>query len=168
MGCDIHSFAEVKRNSKWEKVNNHFSIDNLMKKYEKKDKGYNPFYWRCYSVFAFLADVRNYDKCKPLSSPKGIPSDVSDEIKEEYKNWEGDAHSSSYLTLRELTEFDYNKTFWNRRIIKNNNGATLAEKGEGKIITYKENLGLDFFKHLSELKKLGNIDNVRIVFWFDN
>ena len=62
--------------------------------------------------------------------------------------------------------------FWNRRITKyvGNyiNGAALAEEGEGKFLTYRENLGEWFFKHLNELKELGDPENVRIVFWFDN
>jgi hypothetical protein len=75
-------------------------------------------------------------------------------------------HSHSYLTLRELIEFDYDKTFWNRRITFT--GASLAKEGEGTIISYRENLGEFFFTHLEELKQLGDLDDVRIVFWFDN
>ena len=48
------------------------------------------------------------------------------------------------------------------------NGAALAEEGEGKVLTYRENLEGWFFKHLEELKALGEPENVRIVFWFDN
>lgn len=172
MGCDIHSFAEVKRNNKWEKVNDHFSLDDYDKEYYKKEKGDNPFDWRDYSIFAFLAGVRNYDHCEPISKPKGLPEDLSDEVKQHYEDWECDAHSASYLKAKELLEFDYDKTFWNRRITKVEgnctNGAALAEEGEGKVLTYRENLGEWFFKHLEELKTLGEPENVRIIFWFDN
>lgn len=172
MGCDIHSFAEVKRNNKWEKVNNHFSLDDYDKKYYSKEKGDNPFEWRSYSMFAFLAGVRNYDHCDPLSIPKGLPEDLSDEVKQYYEYLKDYAHSASYLTAKELLEFDYDKTFWNRRITKTegnySNGAALAEEGEGKVLTYRENLGEWFFIHLNELKELGEPENVRIVFWFDN
>ena len=172
MGCDIHSFAEVKSKAKWEKVNDHFKLDDYDKKYYKKEKGDEPFGWRSYSMFAFLADVRNYDHCEPISEAKGFPENASEEVKKEYDDWFGDAHSASYLTLQELLDFDYDKGFWNRRVTKKTsygyNGASLAEEGEGKIITYKDNLGQGFFDVIEELKELGKPEDVRIVFWFDN
>ena len=32
-------------------------------------------------MFAFLAGVRNYDHCEPISEPKGVPNDVSKLVK---------------------------------------------------------------------------------------
>lgn len=185
MGCDIHSFAERKRNGKWEKVEEGFiEISN------EKEKGNEPFDWRSYSIFAFLAGVRNYDCCEPISEPKGLPYD-SEYLNEIYdedafygvattnkQDIEEGYHSCSYLTLKELLDFDYEKTFWNRRIsrttyradgsVSGSNGACLAEEGEGEIVTYRENLGNNFFKELEELKTLGEPENVRIVFYFDS
>jgi hypothetical protein len=177
MGCDIHSFAERKVNNKWEKVVDHFSLTELEKDYYKKEKNDSPFDWRNYSMFAFLANVRNYDCCEPISEPKGIPYDVCDEIKIDYEYWKSDAHSCSYLMLKELLDFDYEKVFLKRRISRTTynehggsftNGASLAQEWEGTNMTYRENLGDFFFIHLNELKELGNPDDVRIVFWFDN
>lgn len=173
MGCDIHSFTEKrnKENNKWELVENS-----------------NPFDWRNYSVFAFLADVRNYDHCEPISQPKGLPNDSEFLNTETDDGWGGvetekkrieemDYHSKSFLTLKELLEFDYDKTFLNRRIYKptyredgtcsGGNGAALAEEGEGKIVSYRENLGTGFFAELDKLKELGEPDDVRVVFYFD-
>ena len=175
MGCDIHSFAERrnKETNKWEKVEDAFTLDSYDKERMKKDKGEHPFDWRSYSLFAFLADVRNYDHCEPLAEPKGIPKDVCEEIRSEWEMWEGDGHSASHFTAKELSDFDYEKTFWNRRVTKQTapncwNGASLAEEGEGTVLTYRENLGEMFFTHLEELKALGEPEDVRIVFWFDN
>lgn len=154
MGCDIHSFAERKKNGKWEKVGEVFSLDDWSKEYYKKDKTDSPFYWRSYSMFGFLANVRNYDKCKPLAEPKGFPYDASDEVVSEFDQWEFDAHSASYLTVKELLDFDYDKTFYNEI--------------DQKYISYRENLRANFFEQLEELKALGNPEDVRIVFWFDN
>ena len=175
MGCDIHSFAERrnKETNKWEKVGDAFTLDSYVKERMKKDKGEHPFVRRSYSLFAFLADVRNYDHCEPLAEPKGIPKDVCEEIRSEWEMWEGNGHSASHFTAKELSDFDYEKTFWNRRVTKRTapncwNGASLAEEGEGKVLTYRENLGEMFFTHLEELKALGEPEDVRIVFWFDN
>lgn len=194
MGCDIHSFAEVKRKNKWEKVGDYFKLDEFDRKYYKKEKGDEPFGWRSYSLFAFLADVRNYDHCEPLSKLKGLPKNsewlnapcknpsmrsyetekpfkIATNYDDIYNDW--NYHSLSYLTLKEFVEFDYEKKFWNRRVSKQVspnhwNGASLAEEGEGKIMTYKENLGQSFFDVIEQLKELGEPENVRVVFWFDN
>ena len=177
MGCDIHSFAERKINGEWTKVGDHFTLGEWEKQYYKKDKSDSPFDWRNYSMFGFLAGVRNYDHCDPISLPKGIPDDTCDYIRDEYEESLMGYHSASYLTVKELTDFNYDKKFWNRRVSKTvhydgggsyTNGAALAEKGEGEIVTYRENLGETFFKHLKELQELGDPKDVRIVFWFDS
>ena len=176
MGCDIHIFIEVKRNGKWLKFeDDHFTLDDYDKKEYKKDKGGTPFDWRSYSMFGFLADIRNYSNCIPLSKPKGLPNDseylnedgyysgsgwgMNNTSKKEDLERDYDYHSFSYLTLRELSEFDYEKTFLDERP---------QTDTYGKIITYREHLGGMFFVHLEELKTLGEPDDIRIVFWFDN
>jgi hypothetical protein len=174
MGCDIHIFVERKNKNtdKWEEfTEDHFTLDDFDKKYLKKEKGNKPFDWRNYSMFAFFAGVRNYDHCTPLAVPKGVPTNLSEEVRGQL--WEDDGHSESYLTLRELKEFDYDKEFWNRRVTKQLSenswtGAGLAEEGERKVMTYRKNLGELYFTHLEELSQLGNLDDVRIVFFFDN
>lgn len=189
MGCDIHSFAETKNKEtgKWERVGKVFTGDMN----EKTD---SPFDWRSYSMFAFLAGVRNYDHCEPVSGPRGFPLDseyLNEEIKDVYGyskeskmtrlnelKGDYDYHSASYLILKELMDFDYDKTFWNRRVskplyradgsISGFNGASLAQYGEGSIVTYHENLGESFFNQIEEMKQLGNSEDVRVIFYFDN
>jgi hypothetical protein len=95
MGADIHMHTEVKRNGKWEY------------------HGEGPYTDRNYDLFAILADVRNgrgFAGCKtgegfiPLADPKGLPDDVSDEVKVEAEQMGGDGHSHSYFTLEELQD----------------------------------------------------------------
>lgn len=111
MGCDIHSFAERKNTitNQWEVVKDYFTVDDYYKEYIEKDKGDNPFYWRNYSMFAVLANVRNNGDFKEISTPKGIPYDISDDVKSYYDSVAKESHSPSYLTLKELLEFNYNK-----------------------------------------------------------
>lgn len=178
MGTDIHSFAEIRINGKWKRVEDKIFGENPYISTE-------PFGWRSYAVFGFLADVRNYSHCVPLAEPKGLPSDSEYLNKDErgkdafdhLESYYNDYHSHSYFTLKELLDFDYNQTFWDRRITRTihypgggsySNGASLAEEGEGEIITYKEHLGEGFFKDIEVLKGLGNPEDVRIIFWFDN
>ena len=57
---------------------------------------------RNYTVFALLADVRNGYGLDPIVDPRGLPKDVSKEIKDESDEWGVDGHSHSHLTLKEL------------------------------------------------------------------
>ena len=194
MGCDIHSWAEFKKNGKW--VRNEEPIFSPGNSYGSNTS--EPFSWRSYSLFGFLADVRNYSHCVPISEPKGLPTDseylntpLSEPQNYSYYGYDNgtaytvggeiecDAnyHSLSHLTLKELLDFDYEQTFWDRRISRTTyndkggsftDGAALANEGEGETITYREHLGNGFFTDLEVLKSLGESENVRIIFYFDN
>ena len=95
MGCDIHIFLE-RKNSKnqW--------VDSMVYKNDPY-VGFRPLshYARSYTLFATLAGVRGDD---PIEYPKGIPEDCSLEYKKLCDVWEGDGHSHSYFTLRELLD----------------------------------------------------------------
>ena len=97
MGCDIHTHVEIKKENKW------IHIDEVPEEFERRN----------YSTFSILAGVRSSFNVKPISEPKGIPEDASKETKANIEEWNGDGHSHSYLTLKELDEFDltdYKKT----------------------------------------------------------
>jgi hypothetical protein len=172
MGVDIHTIVEVKKDGKW--------IEAQM----------DVFGWRSYAIFGFLANIRNYSESEYLTNHRGFPDDSeylneipypSDSIwagNETNRQWinQGDYFGKGYLLLSELLAFDYNKTFWDRRITKpimqgdrvvGYNGAARAEEGEGQIISYKEHLGQYFFDDLDKLKTLGEPENVRVIFYFD-
>lgn len=113
MGCDIHSFAEVKENGSWKVV-----------------EDYRPFQDRNYQLFALLADVRNgsgFAGCdtgnhiEPISIPKGLPKDCSAKVQLNSDDWDIDGHSHSWLTLKELLDYD-SSTIITRR------GFVTAEK----------------------------------------
>jgi hypothetical protein len=129
MGCDIHIFAEVKKKGKWEKVSKSFknpyyrpgepnNVDD--DGYEwNSEKSDSPYSGRNYDLFAILANVRNghgFAGCDtgngfiPISDPKGLPDDVSKEIKVESDGWGSDGHSHSHFTLSELLDYDWNQT----------------------------------------------------------
>lgn len=173
MGCDIHSFAEVKKNGTWKVVGDVFPLDDFGKEYLKKEKDCHPFDWRDYGMFGFLANVRNYSCAPVLAEPKfNIPDDCSETVKQAYRD-DSDWHTATSLTLRQLVEFDYDQSFEDRQTTKQVrpnyfDGTALAEVGEGIQTTIREFLGEWFFKHLEVLKSLGEPDNVRIIFWFDN
>ncbi len=78
-----------------------------------------PYYdGRNYNLFAILADVRNGrgfagiktgDGFNPIAPPRGLPDDVSPEVKAESDSWSCDGHSHSHFTLREILDYDWNQ-----------------------------------------------------------
>lgn len=173
MGCDIHSFAEVRRDGKWEVVGKVFpeTSDYMRETYGPMTS--EPFGWRSYGMFGFLANVRNYSHAPVIAEPKyALPDDVSDEVRDAYGDGD-DYHTTTWLTLRQLQEFNYDQVMWDRRVTKQVapnywDGAALAEEGEGEHLTVRKFLHQHFFEHLKALSQLGEPDDVRIVFWFDN
>lgn len=175
---------------------------------------------RNYELFAVLADVRNFgwggdvdyadgDKRTPIAAPRGLPDDVSTEVRKDSDSWDCDGHSHSWFTLRELLEYDWNQTSTSRGIVNEaefrvferegkpngwcggvggrgvvhvTNSAmrsivagTLPRKTEATYYTlvewqetYRNAIGEHWFKLLDLLKDRHGIDNVRLVFWFDN
>jgi hypothetical protein len=159
MGCDIHSLAERR--------NNDGDLEPIII-FEERYPGYTtewePFRSRNYSIFSFLAGVRNYGpQIVPFSEPRGLPDDShsinymyekyrqicidEDDDICSFEDWESDYHSHSWLTIEELVNFDYSKK---------------ASPNQ----TYRQFLEItDYFE---ELQKCVDRGAERIVFWFDN
>lgn len=45
----------------------------------------------------------------PIFNPRGVPEDASPEFVEISDGWGGDGHSHSYLTVRELLDYDWDQ-----------------------------------------------------------
>jgi len=121
MGCDIHIHVEYKRNKyigkdengeyMYEKVwecGDYFRLNPYYDPNNKREPQYlksNFCEGRNYSRFATLADVRNYGETPFISEPKGLPYDISPEVKADSDAWDCDGHSHSYFTLKELLDF---------------------------------------------------------------
>lgn len=153
MGCDIHCFAE-----KQNQDGTFTMIDGL-----------SPFDHRSYGTFGFLAGVRNYSEVTPIARPRGFPDDASDGVKFEFEAWGCDGHTPSWLSVDELSAFDYSQFMEDRRCsVKVGNaincGAT-CEPGQGKKETFAQFLGKWFLDDIAALKESGA---TRVVFWFDN
>lgn len=155
MGTDIHIKAQ-KRNitGAWEDV------------YGAFHEGSAPFDWRSYSMFGFLADVRNYSAVTPISEQRGLPSDY---VRQGYDMFEG-LHSISWLGVDELLSFDYEEEMEDRRVTRQTgprtwDGGVTADPGDGEKMTYRQFLGQAFFDDLDELRRIGA---ERIVFGFDS
>jgi hypothetical protein len=109
MGCDIHVYVEKKTNGKW---------DRVLKKF---DLGRN------YKLFSIFANVRNGygfagsdtgDALEYIAEPKGLPKDLTKEVEKEYLELGSDAHTPSWLTLKEILDFDWTKKAVIRGVVK--------------------------------------------------
>lgn len=224
MGCDIHSYAEVrnKQTGKWEIVgdvfkNPYYNPDRETSEFNKEMTN-EPVYARNYDLFAILADVRNGrgfagtktgEGFSPISEPKGLPDDASDYVNEEAERWEGDGHSHSFFNVAELLAYDWDQVTMKQGYVdledylavRENGGypaswcadcsgrdivkidennfdkeAALKLKNEGKdvhvlyrwSISYREPAKTFLETTIPVLQSLGDPDDVRIVFWFDN
>jgi hypothetical protein len=133
MGCDIHLAVERRvrylsqPNDTWERaervVPSRWSGEGM----EREDWYDN----RNYSLFAILAGVRNGsgfagtdlgDPVVPISEPRGVPEDVSDEVRKEIEQWDIDGHSHSWFTIGELLAFDWDQKITHRAWVRRQSG----------------------------------------------
>lgn len=156
MGCDIHFYVEKKHPVGWLPVDppdtgernqdGTIHYDNLAYKSIGREP-VDPPKWnidRNYWLFSVLAGVRAYaPKPEPIALPRSLPSDVSSSVNAEYKSWDCDAHSASYLTLSELLKYEW---------------LTPA------VWTHCDFVDIV----IPAMQAIGGPDEVRCVFWFDN
>lgn len=109
MSCDIHLYIERRLEGRWINAD----IWRVSPFWEPEDPGSEEFYresaflGQSYDLFAILADVRNYgdEPIEPISSPRGLPPDVSPTVARGCNH--PDLHSHSWLTLAELRAYDW-------------------------------------------------------------
>lgn len=140
MGTDISMYAEIRKNRRWIKVGDKFKngwyrendkIDEWNKPYTD-----HPYDSRNYDLFAILADVRNgsgFAGCvtshgfNPISQPKGLPEDVTDEVRNELEDY---GYGYSYFTLKELKDYDWNQTVTHVGVITEEQYVEMKETGQ--------------------------------------
>lgn len=142
MGCDIHTFVEKKNeDGKWIPV-----------------QDCHPFDRRSYSLFGFLANVYNLSQSPFITDFRMFPAD-SLRFDEKYLDEliEDGYFGMSWVTLKELLDYNYEVIFINKR-----------EGSKPEPVSMREFLGEGYFEELESLKKLGDSNNIRIIFYFDN
>ena len=203
MGCDIHMFVEYKKTFKDEQkwINGDYYKRNPH--YEKDSQWNNNEFEliefcgdRNYSLFSTLAGVRDYsDKIIPVAEPKYLPPDISEFVNEHAKRWEGDAHTHSWLTLKELKQYNEKgyKLHYSGLISPQQqfdldvSGITPDSWCQGTnqegyerrewsaennvlnpLIEKLEKRTKELFQYEWQKYDPSNEENIRIVFWFDN
>lgn len=165
--------------------------------YEQKYNVVEIFGDRNYHAFSNLCGVRRYIEDSPrISDPKGIPDDCCKTIKDRSDRDGSDGHSHSYVTLRDVVDFlANNKGFQFTGIISAEQASALDNDGEfpagwcqatnqkdyvrrtwfDKDCNPLEPLKDEMIKRMKEAMWVwsdddieANLDNIRLVFWFDN
>lgn len=113
MGCDIHFYKEKLVDGQWQSADEWEEKDYGDGAYQQVpyEKQFND---RNYNLFGLLAKgVRSEH---PFSlEPRGLPYDLSEQVKKAATGWDGDGHSHSYLYLHELKSL---RSFLERQTIK--------------------------------------------------
>lgn len=198
MGCDIHVRIECRDGmGNWHKVPFHTQYDvDCPSKYSPVEEnsilvdGLNR---RNYNFFAVLANVRNEtwsDRIPPIAEPRGLPSDLSGRgvdadgchMGSDY-DWEFGDHSLSYITLQELLDYSWDQIIINRGFVSDEfvngwDGKTPPSSyagwsNRGQQVewqnTVKGMVGAHIFESIiPTLRQLGDPEDVRLVFGFDN
>lgn len=139
MGCDIHATLEY---------------DKFYIKYKEKKKDWWGFAKsididRSYYFFTILNGVRDIGLRPIIAKDRGVPKDASFEFREELEDANGDAHSPSYVSFKELKEWK-------------------PENPEIVEFDPTEFRQEDFYQTMELLAKKYGDENVRLVFFYDN
>lgn len=207
MGCDIHMYVEYKkdlpikdskeREEKWI-LGDYFKVNPFNEVWDDESKleRMELYRGRNYGLFATLAGVRDYtDSIIPVREPKGIPNDCCHYINKENENWGSDGHTHSWLTLKEikeyqsttptlprtgllapvdLVEFDKNgkhpESWCQGTNLKGYERREWVEKNETLVplIEAMQKRAKELMQYDWQEYDINNDDKIRIVFWFDN
>lgn len=138
MGCDIHAHFEIKVNGEWV----HYSKPNIK---------------RNYRLFTKMAGVRDTKDVYPISPPKGLPGDISKVTALENKWWGNDGYSHSWLDKNEIREV----IRWHKQISEPFWMVSYEQWG------YLHGNTWDYFDEYRE-DYPDEIEDIRLVFWFDS
>lgn len=149
MGTYLYAYCEKRVNGEWQAC-------TVQNRASKMRYSFQIWDFQNYTVFGWLANVRNDAQIPPLSEKRGFPEGVSKEIQTIYDNLEWGPYPS-WVSLKELTEFDYEQEFENHRDNKVKN-----------VMKIKDIFGQVWWTDLfAMMKEVYNPEDIRIVFWFD-
>lgn len=186
MGCDIHIYSESLIEGKW--VLNESIKDVNAGQPEYGEPHYdtidadNLYLGRNYFFFGILAGVRSWDD--PDFDIKGFPDNCSSDLLLLYNQWGRDAHTPSYVTLKELEEWlgkeqyegrtdalKFQIEWWIDELKKVNVGNVISSMSgflNGKYMDDEyEYVHSVITGWVDKLKQRAGEDQ-RIVFWFDS
>lgn len=161
MGCDIHSYVEVRNLSKLSDEKPQWrAIPLWSTAWSETPYLASHYNGRDYELFGWLTGgVVRCNTATILPSPKGLPTDVSSAVSDAYHQYEDSWHSCSYFTLEELK-----KAY--KKIPKKIIDAT----GEKAKNTFRKRAKyfIDSAAMFADTRGWFNDEEIRVVFWFDS
>ncbi|MFT4623189.1 MAG: hypothetical protein ACI8PZ_001845 [Myxococcota bacterium] len=125
MGTDIHAFAEVLQDGRWQ------CTSKLRWTPFDQCTELAPFFdSQNYALFAVLAGVCAEVRADPpiewICPPRGLPADASNAVRRERREWGSDGFSESWLLAREVVEADWDAPVHGRARTSHEGYATLS------------------------------------------
>lgn len=185
MGCDIHIQIERRVDGAWQRVQ---WTDAWRKQYRDESGALEmpeSFSGRNYDLFGIFADVRNGTwgrDLPPIAAPRGFPDDMDAPPTRDDEYPLGD-HSFSWLSLRELQEYDWDGPAIKRGWVSHDQARQFERDGapptsysaggnHGEYVEWTETRRKSVRQwpdeNLPILATLGGPDDVRLVFGFDS
>jgi hypothetical protein len=140
VGCDIHLYVEVRDGGRWRHVPVADNYRDAAGDLDYEQYANDPLYvGRNYALFAILAGVRNGrgvvdgadtgNRYVPIADPRGLPEDLTPEVRAEANDWRGDAHGHSWHSLAHLLEYDWWQRATRRGVVGPKEYAALQATG---------------------------------------
>jgi len=170
MGCDLHEHFEIWTDGGWKRIQMLLELDwNTSTPEEEAYWGLPLFIGRDYDLFAVLAGVRNRLNVRPIASCRGLPDDVSEEVREAWNRAQSfpEVHSASWLSLHELLTFDWDQPL----IYLEHTIERDARWSKPEFVTYRDAVAENKFvtEGLVQLRGFAtDRRDFRMVFWFDS
>jgi len=165
MGTNIEIYTEKKSNGTWMACDP--IVPNEYYGWEGEPQFCRaPIYdRRNYEVFALLAGVRNRYYIKSVAPLKGLPQDLSEEVRREATEWVREGRLCSYLTLAELQAFDWHgQTFVRDVSLKPEEFVKFMRTGRAEQWhVYKDYDGRISNEEMCELIKSGRATEAQVV-----
>ncbi len=107
MGTDLYLQIEVRIDGKWN------WIGKYLPNFINKNNYFPIIIYRSYEFFSIIAGVRNHFGIIPITKPRGLPKDIDPVLLKEYNEYTGNIltgeHTFSWLTIKEIEDFDWNR-----------------------------------------------------------
>lgn len=142
MGCDIHAFIEVKFGGAW-----HY--------YGELKVG------RDYELFERMAGVRGY-KSAAMLPPRGLPEDAGAMTVFIKNDWGSDGHSHSWFSAVEMEALD---AWHKKRFLSHERPASVFTRQPETLYLFGNDID-SWWRWPRERPK--GVEDIRLVFWFDN
>jgi hypothetical protein len=154
----MHAFLERKNNKgKWESLDkwSYQDVDGKRQYYISK---YDSTFYGDDNEFSMLFGGRKDEDNSPIIELRGLPDDISWQVKNCYSHWKNDAHSPSWFLLSELKDFDWEKKYKKKGFL-DIRGYELLMNGDYPWYTFNPN----WYSPIKECKEISEEEMKKVL-----